>query len=188
MAVVRIVIVRCKDTNIPCPPGPQVNPPGIGPGDGDPGIIPNPDAFPGWISRLDNFFLEQGGDFRVMFVTEQIQSDRIAAELGKVDLGKAVGVKPNKPGKGGAKPGKKLLNAALGALENVAENLIQEHGDELADAALKQASKAAAKVGKQKGMGAVGNIATNLINEQGAKVKDAALKEAGKAAEGISKK
>lgn len=140
------VIVNCKNSSIPCPKGPTIDAPQLTPGGGNPGIMPNPEWLPTWLRNLDNFFLEQGGEFRVMLTSQPVESDLIMARLGEVQIKPPGSPGGKKPGTRPVKPGKVILNA----LENVAEGLIREHGDELADAALKQAEKAVGKLGKGK--------------------------------------
>ena len=143
-----VVIVNCKNSNLPCPQGPTIDVPQLNPGGGGPGIMPNPEWLPTWLRNLDNFFLAQGGQFRVMMISQPVQSDLIMADLGQLQIkapsapsGKGPGGRP-----GAVKPGKAILNV----LENVAEGLIREHGDELADVAMKQAEKVAGNIGKGK--------------------------------------
>ena len=141
-----VIIVNCKKSSIPCPKGPTIDAPQLTPGGGNPGIMPNPEWLPTWLRNLDNFFLEQGGEFRVMMTSRPVESDLIMTRLGEVQIKAPGSPGGKKPGTRPVKPGKVILNA----LENVAEGLIREHGDELADAALKQAEKAVGKLGKGK--------------------------------------
>jgi hypothetical protein len=110
--------------------------------------MPNPEWLPTWLKNLDNFFLEQGGEFRVMMISQPVESDLIMANLGELQIKAPGSPGGKKPGgaRAGVKPGKAILNA----LENVAEGLIREHGDELADAALQQAGKVVGNIGKGK--------------------------------------
>lgn len=74
-----VAIVPC-DSKHPCPK--PISYVGITTGGGDPGIMPNPEQLPSWISKLDAFLQQSThGQFRVMLLAEGTSHAHVSVEL-----------------------------------------------------------------------------------------------------------